>query len=94
LTLPLRNFKAVYGYLDKIMFNQQMNVGRVSIENAFGILKNRWRIFHCINAHVDQALGILMACCVFQLSSIEGLPPPSRGFKKDPLCCARGQVLL
>ncbi len=47
------------------MFNQQMNVGRVSIENAFGILKNRWRILHCINACVDQALEILMACCVF-----------------------------
>ncbi len=91
----LCNFKLVNGNLDKIMFDQQINVGRVSIENAFGILKNRWRILHCINAHVDQAPRILMACCVFsQLLSIEGLPPPPRGLQKDPLCCARRQVLL
>ncbi len=61
----LRNFKPVDGNLEKIMFDQQMNVGRVSIENAFGILKNRWRILHCINACVDRAPGILMACSVF-----------------------------
>jgi hypothetical protein len=61
----LHNFKLVDGNLDKIMFNQQMNVGRVNIKNVFGILKNRWRILHCINACVDRAPGILMVCCVF-----------------------------
>jgi hypothetical protein len=32
--------------------------------------------------------------CLSQLSSIEGLPTPPRGLKKDPLFCARGQMLL
>ncbi len=49
----LRNFKLVNGNLDKIMFNQQMIVGKINIENIFGILKNRQRILHCINARVD-----------------------------------------
>jgi len=49
----LCNFKSIDGNLDKIMFDQQMNVGKVNIENVFGILKNRWRILHCINACVD-----------------------------------------
>jgi hypothetical protein len=41
-----------------------MNVGRIIIENYFRVLKNRWRILHYINAHVDRALGIVVACCV------------------------------
>jgi hypothetical protein len=36
----LRNFEPIDGNLHKIMFGQQMNVGRVSIENVFGILRN------------------------------------------------------
>ncbi len=42
----LCNFKPVDRNLDKIMFHQQMNVGRANIENSFGILKNRWMILH------------------------------------------------
>jgi len=49
----LCNFKLIDGNLDKIMFCQQMNVGKVNIENAFGILETRWRILHYINACVD-----------------------------------------
>ncbi len=49
----LCNFKPIDGNLDKIVFDQQMNVDKVNIENAFGILENRWRILHCINACVD-----------------------------------------
>ncbi len=49
----LCNFKPIDGNFDKIMFDQQMNVSKVNIENAFGILINKWRILHCINACVD-----------------------------------------
>lgn len=49
----LCNFKLVDGNLDKIMFDQQMDVGRVNIENAFGILKNKWRILHYVIVRVD-----------------------------------------
>jgi hypothetical protein len=47
------NFKPIDGNLLKITFNQQMNVGRVGIQNAFGILKSKWRILHFINTRVD-----------------------------------------
>jgi len=30
--------------VDQIQFDQSMNKGHVLIENAFGILKNRWKI--------------------------------------------------
>jgi hypothetical protein len=36
--------------VDQIRFNQAMNKGRVVIENSFGTLKNRWRIFKIFNA--------------------------------------------
>jgi hypothetical protein len=52
-TYLLYNFKPIDGNLDKIMFNQQMNVDKVNIENAFGILKSKWRILHYIDACVD-----------------------------------------
>ncbi len=42
----LCNFKPIGGNMDKIRFDWQMNVDRVKIENAFGILKNKWRILH------------------------------------------------
>jgi hypothetical protein len=51
--LLLLHFKPIDGNLHKIMFDQQMNVGRVSIKNVFGILKSRWRILQSINTHVD-----------------------------------------
>jgi hypothetical protein len=36
--------------LNKIVFDQQMNVGKISIENAFGIFfSNKQRVLHCIN---------------------------------------------
>ncbi len=35
------NFKPVDGNLDKIIFDQQMNVGRINLEMFFRILKNR-----------------------------------------------------
>ena len=41
-----------------------MRKGRVRIENAFGILKNRWSILKNINVGVQYAPLIMVACCV------------------------------
>ena len=40
-TYLLRNYKPADGDADKIRFNRQINGGKVSIENAFGLLKMR-----------------------------------------------------
>ncbi len=91
----LHNFKPIDGNLHKIMFDQQMNVGRVRIENAFGVLKSRWRILHSINTHVDWAPGLLVACCVLHnYCQLMRLPPPQKDPQEDPLCCVRGQMPL
>ncbi len=91
----MHNFKPVDENLDKITFNQQINVGRISIENVFGILKNRWRILHCINACVDRALRIVTVYYVLHnYCQLMGLPSPPKGFQEDPLCCVKGQVPL
>jgi hypothetical protein len=34
----LYNFKSIDGDLDKIIFDRQMNVARIYIENVFGVL--------------------------------------------------------
>jgi hypothetical protein len=49
--------------VDQIQFDQSMNKRHVLIENAFGTLKNRWRIFKIFDACVDQAPMITLACC-------------------------------
>jgi len=91
----LHNFKPIDEILDKIMFDWQMNVGRINIENAFGILKNRWRILHCINACVDQAPIIMMVYYILHnYCQLMGLPPPPKGLQENPLCFAKGQVPL
>jgi hypothetical protein len=91
----LCNFKPVDEYWDKIMFDQQMNVGRINIENVFGILKIRWRIFHCIYACVDRTPTIVMVYYVLHhYCQLMGLPPPPKGFQEDPFCCVKGQVPL
>jgi hypothetical protein len=63
-TYLLRNYKPVDGDVDKIRFDRQINGGRVSIENAFGLLKMRWRILNSLNSRVDIAPSIVVGCCV------------------------------
>ena len=63
-TYLLRNYKPVDGDVDKIRFDRQINGGRISIENAFGLLKGRWHILNSVNARVDTAPSIVIGCCV------------------------------
>jgi hypothetical protein len=61
--------------VDQIRFDQSMNKGCVLIENAFGILNNQWRIFKKINACVDQAPMITLACCALHnFCQLQGMP--------------------
>jgi hypothetical protein len=46
------------------LFDKQMRKGRVKIENAFGILKNRWQILKNCRAEVEWVGRIAIACCV------------------------------
>ena len=48
----------------KRKFDESLNSGKVVIEQAFGALKNRWRILKNLNMGVDRAATITPACCV------------------------------
>lgn len=50
---------------DRQIFNYRLSRARTCIEQAFGILTNKWRIFHkAINVNVDHAYLIIRACCI------------------------------
>lgn len=50
---------------EKQIFNYRLSRARRYIECTFGILSNKWRIFHRpLNVDVDFAQEILKACCV------------------------------
>ena len=63
----LKNFKPSItdpNFGDKRRFDKCVNAGRVVIENAFGALKNRWRILKNFNMEVNKAAIVTLACCV------------------------------
>ena len=63
-TYLLQNYKPADGDVDKIRFDRQINGGRVSIENAFGLLKMQWRILNSVNYRIDIAPSIVIGYCV------------------------------
>ena len=61
----LKNYKpANPAMVDKMRFDSTVNGGRVVIEQAFGSLKNRWRILKAFNMSVEKAAVVTLACCV------------------------------
>lgn len=49
----------------KRIFNDRLSRPRMVIENAFGILASRWRIFHGrINLHPKQVDTLVVAACI------------------------------
>ncbi|CAH2002712.1 unnamed protein product [Acanthoscelides obtectus] len=50
---------------EKRIFNYRLSRARRYIECCFGILVNKWRIFHKpLNVHIEFAENIIKACCV------------------------------
>lgn len=50
---------------NKKEFNYRLSRARRYVECAFGILSNKWRIFHRpLNVNVDFATDIVKACCI------------------------------
>jgi hypothetical protein len=52
------------GTAQQNVFDKHMRKGRVKIENAFGVLKNRFQILKNLNVQVDKAADVIVACCV------------------------------
>jgi len=51
--------------VDKIIYDSNMNLGKVVTKNAFGFLKNKWKFLKHFNYKVDRASPIIVVCCVF-----------------------------
>ena len=86
-TYLIKNWKAPND-MDKRRFDNSMNSGRIVIEQAFGTLKNRWRILKNFNSRVDRAARITVACCwLHNYCEMLNQPEPhviNAGFRRDP----------
>ncbi|KAI5064349.1 hypothetical protein GOP47_0021019 [Adiantum capillus-veneris] len=55
--------KAVRFLHKKRDFDRKISKGRVKVENAFGLLKNRWQILRDLNVDLAFAPTVIGACC-------------------------------
>ena len=87
-TYLIKNWKAPND-LQKKRFDHSMNSGRVVIEQAFGSLKNRWRILKHFNSRVDRAASVTIACCwLHNYCEMMNQPEPhvaNVDLRRDPL---------
>ncbi|CAH2087346.1 unnamed protein product [Euphydryas editha] len=52
---------------EKSVFNYRLTRARRYVECTFGILANKWRIFHRpLNVSLDLAVDVVKACCLLQ----------------------------
>lgn len=54
---------------EKKVFNYRLSRARRYIECTFGIMANKWRVFHRpLNVNIDfaESISIVLACCVLQ----------------------------
>ncbi|MCO5587488.1 hypothetical protein L7F22_041437 [Adiantum nelumboides] len=63
LVKPFRS-KGGQHLIQKQHFDRHLSKGRVKVENAFGILKNRWRILRELNVDLALAPTVIGACCL------------------------------
>ena len=64
-THVLRPFSGRFLCHKKRIFNYRLSRARRYVECAFGILTNKWRIFHRpLNVNMDFGISIVKACCV------------------------------
>ncbi|XP_047518535.1 protein ALP1-like [Pieris napi] len=61
----MRPYSGKHLSIDQRIFNYRLSRARRNVECAFGILANKWRIFHRpLNVKYDFATDIIKACCV------------------------------
>lgn len=61
----LKSFPQKSLTFQKRIFNYRVSRAKRVVENAFGILANRFRIFHtAIHMSPDKTEGVILACCV------------------------------
>ncbi|MCO5578258.1 hypothetical protein L7F22_032097 [Adiantum nelumboides] len=63
LVKPYR-MKAGQFLQEKREFDSKLLKGRIKVENAFGLLKNRWRILRDLNVDLVFAPTMVGACCL------------------------------
>ncbi|XP_022162402.1 protein ALP1-like [Myzus persicae] len=60
----MRPYSGKYLSDKKRIFNYSLSRARRNVESAFGILSNKWKIFHKpINANLDLSILLVKTCC-------------------------------
>uniref|UniRef100_A0A6P7GPA1 Protein ALP1-like n=1 Tax=Diabrotica virgifera virgifera TaxID=50390 RepID=A0A6P7GPA1_DIAVI len=81
---------------EKKNFNYRLSRARRYIECTFGIMANKWQIFHRpLNVNIDVSESIVLACCVLQnfLRSRDGLRTEDTYYQTPFQNIGTGQVL-
>lgn len=70
LISPFKDFGSLS--TKEIMFNKELGKARVCVENAFALLKGRWRrLQHFENLKIELIINCIGACCVLHNIQID-----------------------